>query len=40
MRRWLLGIDGTVREFEDLPDPISDKQLREHLLLEEYEDFL
>ncbi len=28
MRRWLLGIDDTVREFEDLPDPISDKQLR------------
>lgn len=28
MRRWLLGIDDTVREFTDLPDPIDDKQLR------------
>lgn len=28
MRRWLLGIDDVVREFEDLPDPISDKELR------------
>lgn len=29
MRRWLLGIDDTVREFNNLPDPIEDKQLRE-----------
>lgn len=29
MRRWLLGIDDSVREFTDLPDPIDDKQLRE-----------
>jgi dienelactone hydrolase len=28
MRRWLLGIDDVVREFEDLPDPLDDKQMR------------